>query len=173
MAAKHFTDNCIPKHDRLQRLAKNYPSLDVTATEAFLAFLGVANEVSTAAAAILARYGVSKGRLRVLSLLLEHQPDALSLSDLAKMSIVTKGNITGLVDGLEHDGYVKREESGSDRRVTLIALTRVGEQYIKKTLPIYLERMSRLMSELSVSERKALVSLLKKMQLGLPAFKME
>jgi DNA-binding MarR family transcriptional regulator len=173
MASKPAVVRRIPEHERLQRMAERYPSLDPTALKARLTLLSVAREVSLAIAANLARYGLGEGRFLVLGLLLESQPRPLSHSELADLAGVTKGNITGLVDGLERDGYVKREDSGDDRRVTPVSLTPAGRRYIEKILPDHFARNAKLMGKLSVSERKTFVSLLEKVRAGLPAFKRE
>jgi DNA-binding MarR family transcriptional regulator len=161
----------IPKYERLRRLAKRYPAMDLTAIHSYATLLGVADEVSAAGAAHLTRYKLAEGRHLVLVALLEHQPTPLSHSELAELSGVTKGNITGLVDGLERDGYVRREDSGEDRRVTPIALTESGRKLVEMVLPDRLRRIADLMGELSGSERKTLVALLMKVQAGLTAFK--
>jgi|SRR5271165_1668063 len=173
MISRPVTIHRIPKYERLQRMAERYPSLglDPTALEAYLMLLGVGGEVSAAVGTNLARYGLGQGRFMVLGLLLEHQPQPLSHSELADLSGVTKGNVTGLVDGLERDGYVKRQDSGSDRRVTPIALTPAGRRLIEKILPDHFGRVAGLMDEFSASERKTLVSLLTKVQAGIPALK--
>jgi DNA-binding MarR family transcriptional regulator len=175
MAAKPVKIRRIPKYERLQRMAQRFPSLgmDPTALEAYLVLLGVAGEVSAAAAADLWRHGLAEGRFLVLALLMESYPAPLSHSELAELSGVTKGNITGLVDALERDGYVKRQDSGEDRRVTPIALTTVGRRQMEKILPDHLGRITSLMGELSASDRKALVSLLNKVQAALPALNLQ
>lgn len=154
-------------------MAERYPSLDPTAIEAYLTLLEVADEIAVAAGAHLARHGLAEGRHLVLGLLLQHHPEPLCHSELAERSGVTRGNITGLVDGLERDGYVKREESEDDRRVTLIALTAAGRRLIEKVLPDRFGRIAGLMGGLSASDRKTLVSLLTKVRAGLPAMKRE
>lgn len=163
----------IPKYERLQRMAKRYPSLDPDTVVAHCILQSIADEVSAAKKETLARYGLSEGRLHVLALLMEHHPRPLSHSELAELSSVTKGNITGLVDGLERDGQVRREDSEEDRRVSLISLTSLGQQLIENILPNYFTRLAALMGELSIAERKTLVSLLTKVHAGLPAFKHE
>jgi DNA-binding MarR family transcriptional regulator len=173
MASRSFTVHRIPKYERLQRMAERYPSwgLDPMALEAQLMLLGVAGEVSAAIGTRLARHGLGEGRFLVLGLLLEQQPKRLSHSELAELSGVTKGNITGLVDGLARDGYVKREDSGEDRRVRPIALTPVGRRLIEKILPDSFGWVGGLMGGLSVSECKTLVALLTKVQAGVAVLK--
>jgi len=164
----------IPKYEKIERLAEHYPSLnlDATALQAYVTLLGVAADVWAEIGANLAPYGVGEGRFMVLVLLLEHRRP-LSHSELAQLYGVTKGNITGLVDGLERAGYVKREKSDHDRRVTPISLTQAGRQLIEKLLPVQLQRVAGLMGELSIPEHKLLVSLLRKLQAGLSASKGE
>lgn len=173
METKVLPTFCISKYKRLQSFAERYPSLgmDPTALEAYLMLVSVAGEVMAANSEILARYGIAEGRLQVLGLLLEQFPQPLSHSELAEQLEVTKGNITGLVDGLERDGYVKRQESVSDRRVTPIALTPNGRRLIEEILPELFSRKARLMSELSTSDRETLISLLAKIHAGVPAYK--
>ena len=171
VASRPVTDHRIPIYELLQRMAGRYPSLDPTAIEAYLTLLGVTGEIVAATAANMMRYGLGGRRFLVLGLLLEHQPKLLSHSELAELSGIDKGNVTGLVDGLERDGYVKREDSGDDRRVTLIALTPIGRRLIETILPDQFRRIVGLMRELCPSERKTLVSLLTKVQAGLAASK--
>ena len=169
MKSTPVTIHRIPKYERLRRMAERYPWLDATAVEAYLTLLGVAGEVAAAAGKSLARDGLAPGRLHLLGLLLEQDPKPLSHSELAELSGVTKGNITKLVDSLERDGYVKREDRGKDRRVTPIVLTPAGRRDTQKVLPKHLGQLAGLMRGLSLSQRKTLVSLLTKVQAGVPA----
>lgn len=57
---------------------------------------------------------------------LYREPDGLRLGELSKRTMVTNGNITGLVERLEADGLVRRETPGDDRRVTVARLTDTG-----------------------------------------------
>jgi DNA-binding MarR family transcriptional regulator len=156
-------------------LAERFPSfgIDLDAGEVYMMLISLASEVWGAAGQTLAQYGLGDGRFTVLVLLLEHQPEPLSHSQLAELSCVTKGSITGLVDGLEHDGFVKREDLGEDRRVRLISLTPTGRQVIEKALPDHFRRIAGLMGGLSAPERKTFLALLAKIQDGLSAFRAE
>jgi DNA-binding MarR family transcriptional regulator len=46
--------------------------------------------------------------------------------DLANSLLLTAGGVTRLLDGLERDGLVARDECSSDRRVSYAVLTRAG-----------------------------------------------
>lgn len=94
---------------------------------------------------------------------LYREPDGLRLGEISKRTMVTNGNITGLVTRLEEDGLIRRETPGDDRRVTVAKLTdkgraafsemaRVHEAWLhemmedvdKQTLPSLLAHMDQL-----------------------------
>ncbi|NKB79985.1 MarR family transcriptional regulator [Ochrobactrum daejeonense] len=57
---------------------------------------------------------------------LYREPDGLRLGELSRRTMVTNGNITGLIERLESEGMVRRETPGADRRVTVARLTDAG-----------------------------------------------
>ena len=79
--------------------------------------------------------------------------------------------MTGLLDGLEKNGMVKRLAHKEDRRKISIQLTVVGKDALDKMLPDYYSRITQLMKDLTESERQNLNSLLKKIDQGLTLFK--
>ena len=63
---------------------------------------------------------------------LYREPDGLRLGELSRRTMVTNGNVTGLVERLEADGLVLRETPGNDRRVTVARLTATGHATFTK-----------------------------------------
>jgi DNA-binding MarR family transcriptional regulator len=59
---------------------------------------------------------------------LYRERDGLRLGELSRRTMVTNGNITGLVDRLEADGLIVRENVDGDRRVTVARLTKRGRE---------------------------------------------
>lgn len=59
---------------------------------------------------------------------LDREKNGLRLGELSKRTMVTNGNVTGLVERLEGDGLIIRETPDDDRRVTVAKLTRKGEE---------------------------------------------
>lgn len=57
---------------------------------------------------------------------LYREPEGLRLGELSKRTMVTNGNITGLVERLEIDGLVLRDRPVDDRRVIIAGLTEKG-----------------------------------------------
>jgi DNA-binding MarR family transcriptional regulator len=85
-------------------------------------------------------------------------------AELAEAAGVTRATMTGLVDTLERDGYVTREPDPEDRRMLSVRLTPKGDKFLQQFLPGHFKVTAAIMSTLTESERKTLVSLLVKVQ---------
>ncbi len=69
------------------------------------------------------------------------------------------GNITMVVDNLEKRGLVHRQRDPEDRRMTVITLTKAGEELISRVFPNHLEEIVHEMSALTPEEQEQLGSL--------------
>lgn len=66
-------------------------------------------------------------------LLLARAPESrMRRIDLANSLLLTAGGVTRLLDGLERCGFVAREESPTDRRVSYAVLTRAGRDKLRE-----------------------------------------
>jgi DNA-binding MarR family transcriptional regulator len=64
---------------------------------------------------------------------LARAPDSrLRRVDLANGLLLTAGGVTRLLDGLERDGLVAREECATDRRVSYAVLTELGRDKLRE-----------------------------------------
>lgn len=167
MATTVLAISKIPKYERIQHLASRFPNFDPDSVSAVLTLSTVSEQMMRATQAHLAQFGISQGRYLILSVLLAQHPKSMIHSELAEEFGVTKGNITGLIDGLEKDGYVKREKKDGDRRASAIVLTSKGKKLIEEVLPDSLKHFGNFMCKLSSTEQKMLVSLLLKVKAGL------
>lgn len=59
---------------------------------------------------------------------LDRHPEGLKMGELSKRMMVTGGNVTGITDQLEKEGWVTRETVANDRRAFLIKLTPRGKK---------------------------------------------
>jgi DNA-binding MarR family transcriptional regulator len=57
---------------------------------------------------------------------LERAPEGLTMGELSRRLMVSGGNVTSIVAGLERDGLVCRRQPASDRRTSYVALTEQG-----------------------------------------------
>ena len=81
--------------------------------------------------------------------------------DLANSLLLTAGGVTRLLDGLERDGFVAREESPTDRRVTYAVLTKAGRGKLREADRSHTRQIRELMGgQYDEGELKQLASLL-------------
>ena len=168
----------LPRYECLLEAAKEFPDLDPSAAEAFLHLLHTGDEVFGVTDQNLGEHDISQGRFGVLMLLWrgaqprearllcaeECRPGPRTPAELAEAAGVTRATMTGLVDTLERDGFVKRQPDPKDRRQMSVRLTARGEKFLQAFLPGHFKAIAALMSPLSEAERKTLVRLLGKIQ---------
>jgi len=95
---------------------------------------------------------------------LERQRDGLKMNELSRMLMVTGGNITAIVDQLEHEGLVERLDDAADRRAFRIRLTRTGERTFAEMARAHEEWVVELLAGLSRREQEDLLKLLAKVK---------
>lgn len=101
---------------------------------------------------------VTPGRINIL-MTLDAQPDKrMPLSELGEYLVVTRANITGLIDGLVKDGLVRRIDHPEDRRMVLAELTDKGKKFISWFAPHHQELVKRIGSCLAADEKTKLVT---------------
>jgi DNA-binding MarR family transcriptional regulator/DNA-binding response OmpR family regulator len=106
-----------------------------------------------------ARLGLSQSKLATL-MYLNSTPDlCASPSALAKHCAVSRAAMTGLLDGLEQEGYVERDDHPSDRRALMVKLTQKGQQFLDWIAPQEQYQLSELMNTLDTAERQNLMEL--------------
>lgn len=88
--------------------------------------------------------------------------EGVPLSVLGRNLLVTKANITGMVDRLERDGYVTREAHPSDRRVTRARLTPKGKRFLAEIAPLQQGWSRQAFRLFGRAEKEALLRLIEK-----------
>lgn len=170
----------LPRYECLLEGAKEFPELDPSACEAFLHLLRTSDEVFSVSERNLINHNISHGRFSVLMLLWNPaqrrgepaapleclQAGPRTPAELAGAAGVTRATMTGLVDTLERDGFVRREPDPNDRRMMSVRLTPKAEIFLREMLPAHFQIMAKVMAPLSESERKTLVRLLTKVLLS-------
>jgi DNA-binding MarR family transcriptional regulator len=81
--------------------------------------------------------------------------------DLANGLLLSAGGVTRLLDGLERDGFVAREECSSDRRVSYAVLTEAGRAKLREASKSHTRQIRELLgSPYDEDELAQLVALL-------------
>jgi DNA-binding MarR family transcriptional regulator len=100
---------------------------------------------------------------------LERHPQGLRMSELSQRLMVTGGNVTGLADQLESEGWITREPVADDRRAIRLKLSPNGRRRFAEMAAGHERRVVSLFDALSRSEQLQLHALLGKLKPGLLA----
>ncbi|MGB9803011.1 MarR family winged helix-turn-helix transcriptional regulator [Desulfofundulus sp.] len=114
-----------------------------------------------------AHFNLSQPKFNALMELYHAGEQGLPLSELGQRMLVSRANITGLVDRLERDGLVIRVVDPKDRRVIRAQITPRAVQLLHGVLPLYNDLINRAISCLNREEKETLIHLLVKLQKGL------
>jgi MarR family 2-MHQ and catechol resistance regulon transcriptional repressor len=109
-------------------------------------------------------HGLSLGAFNVLMILSRDEGEGCPMHKLGELLLVSRANVTGLVDFLARRGLVERSQHESDRRVRLVRLTRNGEKLLESILPAHYARVRALLKGVSNREKAALSKLLMKLR---------
>lgn len=115
------------KHLALLEEAERRGVVSVDNLRACFELLALAGAIDRDCAARLAPHRLSEGKF-VLLFLLHGQADGLFPHELAERAGVTRATITGLLDGLERDGFIARRSGLEDRRKIAVVLTDLGQK---------------------------------------------
>ena len=103
--------------------------------------------------------GVSGTEAHVLSYLASYAP--VPVGDLVRVFGLKKSTLTGLLDRLEEAGFTTRQLNPDDRRSFLVTITPRGAKAAKKIRAVLEEFETAMDAELSPSDQKAFVRLVK------------
>jgi len=98
--------------------------------------------------------GLSRARLSALSVVVFRGP--LTLGELAAAEGVRSATMTGIVNGLERDGLVRRRPHGTDRRAVSIQATPAGRRVLEQARIRRIELVSARLGDLSDEELEVL-----------------
>lgn len=89
---------------------------------------------------------------------LYREPEGLRLGELSKRTMVTNGNVTGLVERLETEGMVRRETPDGDRRVTVARLTEDGRTHFAAMASAHEDWLKELMGDVGHDDVRNLLT---------------
>ena len=131
--------------------------------------LALASAIDRACAARLAPHRLSEGKFMLL-VLLRNLPEGLAPHELAERAGVTRATITGLLDGLERDGFLARHGDKEDRRKVSVRLTAKGQAVALAMFNEHSHWIASLFAGFDQHRREALGSLLRQVwgNVGIP-----
>jgi DNA-binding MarR family transcriptional regulator len=125
-------------------------------------FIGLAPAFKNWSASHSAGQPVSWAGIRLLRALDEDGPQIMS--ELSQRLAITPRAITSLVDRLEHEGMARRQPHPTDRRATVIELTRQGADACSTGIDEQRSALADLFESLTEKDRRELLRLFEKLQ---------
>ncbi|HEX7360185.1 MAG TPA: MarR family transcriptional regulator [Bryobacteraceae bacterium] len=156
-------------HERIQEFGPCYANFNPLLAQLALNFVYTSEVFQQATGRYMAPFGLSKSTFNVL-MLLRHGPEGgMQLHELGELLLVSRANITGLVDHLEREGCVNRAIDSADRRVRRANITKKGKALLDEFIPVHFGNLKILLQDLSGEEEKVLLGLLRKMRVSVAA----
>lgn len=88
--------------------------------------------------------------------------EALSMSELSRLLLVSNGNATAVVDRLERDGLARRTPAAVDRRTVHVRLTEAGTKAFEAMAASHEARLDALLGGLGAEDMDALREILRR-----------
>ncbi|MBN2899592.1 MAG: MarR family transcriptional regulator [Clostridia bacterium] len=110
------------------------------------------------------QFKLSEPKFRVL-LLLSKAEDGIPLTDIGKMLLVSRANMTTLIERMVRDGSVEKRSNTDDKRSIKAYLTKAGEKLLEEAVDSHREFSLRLVRVLSEEEKNTMNCLLTKIQM--------
>ncbi|MFV0246084.1 MAG: MarR family winged helix-turn-helix transcriptional regulator [Qingshengfaniella sp.] len=149
------------KHKTLLEDTRARGDADTDAMALCFEVLSLAAAIDRDCAARLQPHRLSEGKFVLLTLLCD-RPQGLPPHELADRVGVTRATITGLIDGLERDGLLRRVPDKTDRRSLSVRLTPQGLALADELGRTHTAWIATLTGDLTGEERGMLRSLLHK-----------
>ena len=147
----------------LRAVSELYSEADAEILAATLTIFRSATKVLAAVDEHFAELGISQGRFVILLLLSVAEEQSATPSELSKMSNVSRAATTGLLDGLEKSGFVKRATHAADRRALTISLTAAGRAFLQKSVPQDQLWLTAKLGAINLKERQKLIEAAEKL----------
>jgi DNA-binding MarR family transcriptional regulator len=133
-----------------------------TPVRAWVRVMRIYNRIDRRTAEQMRAFCLSPGRFDIINHAGLH--DGATQQELADALLVTKGNVTQLLDSLERDGLIRREKCG---RMNRIHLTDAGRELREAAMTRHIALVTEAMSALSEDEQQTLSNLLRKLERSL------
>lgn len=118
-------------------------------------------QISTKLDSMLGQYGLNISKFNIL-MIIKHigGEQGIQQNEISKRLLVTASNITKLLDKLEKDGMITRNDKQGDRRVKLIKISEKTSKLLDEVWPIYNKTIKEITSSINKTNAKALDTIL-------------
>ncbi|HEY7328320.1 MAG TPA: MarR family transcriptional regulator [Gemmataceae bacterium] len=153
---------------KLQHEIKKKRPFESQEEEVVLSIVRTNDQLQIRFARLFREYGLTPSQYNILRIL-RGEGIPLPILEIASRTVAVVPGITGLIDRLEHAGFVNRLRCDKDRRVIYVALTDQGAKTLAALDAPLVALHHQLLGHLSRPELKELIRLLEKVRQPLSA----
>jgi len=150
--------------NQVRKHGAKYTEFNWSSVEMLLNLVYTYDIVSSHLSHKISPFGITKGGFGVLMILSRSESKACKQNEISQLMLVSRANITGLVDSLVRLALVERTNDPHDRRVNMVKILPKGEKLLTEILPGYYQHIHDICSEFSVQEKKILNDLLTRLR---------
>ena len=133
--------------------------------ETFAIFLRISNNLGKIHYNLFKKFGLTEAQFFTLMSVYCSQDKKLTFSEISKILMVSRANVTSVIQRLEERKLVKRLADDSDRRLVYACLTREGNRLLESIHPDYVSWISSIFTDFSSQEMKVFYQFLRRLQL--------
>ncbi|MBI4319938.1 MAG: MarR family transcriptional regulator [Chloroflexi bacterium] len=111
-------------------------------------------------------FDLTAPKYNTLSILRATDGKGLELNEIGDRLVVSRPNITGIVDRLERDGLAYRDSDPTDRRKKVAKISEKGLMLLQEVRKTHYQAIDKMAEGLSDEEKQQLVYLLTKLRRG-------
>jgi len=149
---------------QVKKSGAQYPTFNWPSVEMLLNLAYTYDVVSANLSGKITPYGITRAGFNVLRILSRSESKSCIQNEISQLMLVSRANITGLVDSLFRKGLVERINDPHDRRVNMIKILPKGEKLLDDLLPGYYKHMQGMCSDFTAKEKKIFNDLLTRLR---------
>jgi len=150
--------------NQVKRYGSKYAEFNWPSAKTLLNLVYTYDILSAQTARKVSRFGLTKAGFNVLMILSRSPSKACKQNEISQLLLVSRANITGLVDSLVRQGLVQRTSDPHDRRVNMIRITAKGEKLLESLLPGYYKYIHEICSVFTLEEKEKFNDLLDRLR---------
>ncbi|MEI8175498.1 MAG: MarR family transcriptional regulator [Candidatus Omnitrophota bacterium] len=139
--------------ERIRKYGERYSAFDWPSVRLVLDLIYTYDVLMRRVEKRIASLGISTSSFNILMILSSNVGKGCRQEEISQLLLVSRANITGLIDHLVKKGLVKRCADPSDRRVWNIMITAKGEKLLASYLPGHYQEIRERLCFLSVKEK--------------------
>lgn len=152
---------------QVRKHGQRYANFHWPSTEILLSLIHTRDRINDIMESLFNKYGLSSASFNALMILSRSQPHGCIQQELSQLLLVSRANITGILNGLVRQELASRNAHPEDRRAHIVKISSKGEYLLNALLPEYHQEVFDVMSGLSGFEKKSFKKLLTQLQLGI------